>query len=87
MNCRGLGNSEKRNDVLDYLKAKRFQICCLQDTHFVVEEEAAIKRFWGDNCFFSHKASNARGVAILFGEGVQFHVKQVERSNQGNFVA
>ena len=87
LNCRGLGNSEKRNDVLDYLKAKRFQICCLQDTHFVVEEEAAIKRFWGDNCFFSHRASNARGVAILFGEGVQYHVRQVERSNQGNFVA
>ena len=87
LNCRGLGNHDKRCDVLEYVKSKKFQICCLQDTHFIVDDEANIKRFWGDNCFFSHKTSNARGVAILFGEGIQFNLNQIERSVEGNFVA
>ena len=42
MNCRGLGNAQKRKDVLNYLKSKHYDICCLQDTHFISDFEDSI---------------------------------------------
>ena len=35
VNCQGLGNYGKRRDVLNFLKAKKSDIYCLQNTHFV----------------------------------------------------
>ena len=39
MNCRGLGNYEKRRDVFHFLKNK-VSLCCLQDVHFKDKMEA-----------------------------------------------
>ena len=76
MNCRGLGNSQKRKDVLNYLNGKHANICCLQDTHFVPEIEYAVKLEWSGNCLFANKHSNARGVAVLFDKNCQCEVKK-----------
>ena len=86
MNCRGLANADKRHDVLQFFKAKQFNICCLQDTHFVDSEKDKIRKDWGNDCFFSVKTSNSRGVAILFGEGLLVDVKRVKEDKDGNFV-
>ena len=40
MNCRGLADVEKRNDVLHYLKKKKYSIYCLQETHFSEEMQS-----------------------------------------------
>ena len=37
MNCRGLADVEKRNDVSQYLKRKKYSIYCLQETLFSEE--------------------------------------------------
>ena len=34
MNVQGMGDIRKRRDVLNLLKAKQYNIYCLQDTHF-----------------------------------------------------
>lgn len=34
LNCRGLNNSNKRRDVLDYLGKTKGDIYCLQDVHW-----------------------------------------------------
>ena len=33
-NTQGLGGINKRTDIFEFLKAKRMDIYCLQDTHF-----------------------------------------------------
>ena len=49
------------------------QIYCLQDTHFIEENEANIIDQWGNsNCSFSNYKSNTRGVAILFGKELDY---------------
>ena len=40
-NCQGLGFIEKRLDVLNYLKDKRSDIYCLQDTHTQLNHQNA----------------------------------------------
>ena len=52
MNCRGLGNSKKRRDVLDFFKRSRFNIICLQDTHLTKEKEVFTKTVWRGRAFF-----------------------------------
>ena len=46
LNCRGLGNTQKRKDVLNYLRQKKYSIYCLQDTHFTHELENHIRSEW-----------------------------------------
>ena len=64
MNCRGLADVEKRNDVLYYLKKKNYSIYCLQETHFSEEIHSLITSKWGHKAYFS-STSSKKGLAIL----------------------
>ena len=86
LNCRGLASREKRGEVFQFLKLKKFNICCLQDTHFVNMDKEKLRKEWGNECFFSCKSSNSRGVAILFGAGTAVNVLRSIEDNEGNFV-
>ena len=61
MNCRGLGDLNKRRDVFNYLKQKPYSICCLQDTHFTAKEENFIRSMWGFETYISPGTSDSRG--------------------------
>ena len=52
VNCRGLADTKKRNDVFHYLKRKKYSIYCLQETHFTEEMHSMIKSKWGFKAFF-----------------------------------
>ena len=43
-NCQGLHMKEKRGDIFDYLNSKDLNIYCLQDTHFIEQDEVLIKK-------------------------------------------
>ena len=85
-NCRGLGSVEKRNDVFNYLKNKKYNIICLQDTHFTKSEESNISAAWGYNCFFSSLRSNARGVSIFFTDTFEFKLHDTYSDDTGNVI-
>ena len=86
-NVQGLQSSEKRMDVFDYLKDKNYDIYCLQDTHFTDENEYQIIDKWGNsNSIFSNFKSNARGVAILFNNNLDYKIQQKIIDNNGNFI-
>lgn len=52
VNLRGVQLAEKRKDVLNFLKQKKYSIYFLQDTHFTKREENYIRSQWGFECFF-----------------------------------
>ena len=86
-NVQGLQSSEKRMDVFDYLKDKNNDIYYLQDTHFTDENEYQIIDKWGNsNSHFSNFKSNARGVAILFNNNLDYKIQQKIIDNSGNFI-
>ena len=84
MNCRGLGNFQKRRDVFHYLRDKGFSFYFLQDTHFDPTMESRIKAEWGYEAFFFSYSTNARGVAILVNNNVEFKVLSVHKDLNGN---
>ena len=64
-NCQGLGDREKRKDVLNNLKSRQFSIYCLQDIHVTLDLESYIETQWGFKCIFIFYTGNARGVAVM----------------------
>ena len=74
---RGLGNPEKRADILNYLKSKNYSIYFLQETHFTDNETKFIRAQWGYECYFSNFSSQTKGVAILFNNNFEFKVHNI----------
>lgn len=85
-NCQGLNTKEKRGDVLNYLYSKDYNIYCLQDIHFVEQDEVQIKNQWQGECIFNSFASNQRGVAIFFKNNFEFKINQVKKDDNGNLL-
>lgn len=52
VNCQGLGDKRKCQDVLMNLKLKKYNVYFIQDTHFTTEEENYIETMWGHEVFF-----------------------------------
>ena len=87
-NCQGLGSrrSEKRRDVMKYLRNRNFDIYFLQDTHFESSVEKIVRSEWGYECFFSSYTSRARGVAICLNNTFEYKLKDVIKDPNGNFI-
>ena len=85
-NTQGLGlhSTRKATDVLSYYKERKIDIVCLQDTHWVNSDEPQIRKIWGGNCLLNGNKTNARGVAILFGNNFEYTVINVDRDTEGN---
>ena len=85
-NCRGLGGIDKRRDVLNFLKQKKFSIYLLQDTHFTANDFHLVRSIWGYEILVSPGRSDSRGVAILFNNNFEFKIKTINRDENGNFL-
>lgn len=67
-----------------HMRSKKFQIYCLQDTHFTDKLEPYIRSEWGGEVIFNSFTSNARGVCILFNNDFEYKVHKVKRDLGGN---
>ena len=85
VNCQGLGSMEKRLDVLNYLKDKKCNIYCLQDTHTTKSSERLFRSQWNNECLFSSGTSNSRGVSILFRKNLAYTINEHISDPGGNF--
>jgi len=86
VNCRGLGDVNKRRDVFHYLREKNFSIYLLQDTHFSPSMEQCIKNEWGYDSLFASFNTNSRGVAILFKNNFEYKLIKVVKDINGNWI-
>ncbi|KAK6171911.1 hypothetical protein SNE40_018332 [Patella caerulea] len=78
MNCRGLGDKQKRRDVFQYLKQKHTNIVCLQDVHFDDKKEPIII------CGYT---TAAWGVTILFNNNFEYKLNKICKDTiSGNFI-
>ena len=66
LNVRGLVSNEKRRDVFQWLKKKKYSIYLLQEAHCTEKSSEVWAAEWGYTALFSSLASNKVGVAILF---------------------
>ena len=86
LNCRGLGDYEKRKDVFNYLRDKQYSLCCLQDTHFTKDQIKSIRSCWGYEVCMSPGSSNARGVAVLLNNNFEYKIEKEKTDLIGNYI-
>ena len=67
-------------------KKKCYSILCLQDTHFVKDNEPIVETQWGYTYIFNSYKSNARGVCILLSNNFEFKIHNIKKDDDGNFL-
>ena len=87
VNCQGLRTLSKRIDVINYLKDKKPDILCLQDTHWLSTDIKEIKKIWEGECILNGNRPNSRGVAILLGENFEYKTSEITSDELGNMIS
>ena len=85
-NCQGLRNREKRLDVITYFKETKANILCLQDTHLIESDIAALKTIWDGDIYISGSKTNSRGVAVLLNNNFEYETLSFKLDKDGNFI-
>ena len=84
VSLQGAQCTEKRKDVLNFLKREKYSIYFLKDTHFTKRDENYIRTQWCFESFFSSFTSEARSVAILFNNNFEYKLHATETDSEGN---
>ena len=84
-NVRGLGESLKRKTIFEEFK-KQSDITFLQETHGTPETEKVWESECGGQAYFSHGASNARGVMIILSEKLDVQTTRKITDKEGRFI-
>ncbi|KAL2085077.1 hypothetical protein ACEWY4_018397 [Coilia grayii] len=85
-NTKGMGQLLKRKKILSTLKAKKYDIVFLQETHLLEIDNKKLQRDWVGLVYYSVGSSASRGVAILVHKHLQFKCNKLYADDQGRVV-
>ena len=86
-NCRGgMSIANKRRDLFQYVRNKKYNIIRLQDVHINKQLEPFIKSESGYDVFFSSFTNSSREVMILINNNFEFKVEGVKTDKNGNYI-
>ena len=94
LNCRGLANKEKRNEMMHWLSHHTkgpFDIILLQETHFCQKDEKlwnihAKTHFTSYKTIFSHGTRASRGVIIIIKENYFKLIQNIDSVKSGRYI-
>ena len=84
LNTRGIADNVKRQQIFYWLH--RPNIILLQETHSSCGRELVWRTQWGATLLCSHGATNARGVAILIKNKVNFEIHEIISHEEGRYI-
>ena len=82
----GIRTPKLKHEHPTFSKKKCYSILCLQDTHFVKDNEPIVETQWGYTYIFNSYKSNARGVCILLSNNFEFKIHNIKKDDDGNFL-
>ena len=85
LNCRGLGNKQKRLNIFKKLKDDRIDIALFQDTHWDSELLTQVKDEWDFTLISTSFNTRSRGTAILFRNSFEFNLGMNFKDTNGNY--
>ena len=86
MNCRGLQDRNKRLDVFNFLRQKRFSLYLLQDVHLTEQEQNKIRAEWGYETILNSYSTQSRGTLCLLSSTFEYKLHEIIKDNLGNLV-
>ena len=86
LNVRGLGERQKQREIFNWLRAKKFSIYLLQETHSSENTTTTWCSEWGYKTFFSSCSSARGGVAIFFNNYFAFQLLRSYSDPKGRLI-
>ena len=86
LNVRGLDNNEKRREIFQWLRKKKFSIYMLQEVRCTESSFETRAAQCGYKAFYSGFASYKAGVAILFNNNFTFKVLRQICDKEGRYI-
>ena len=83
-NVQGLHSRDKRCDVFNFLRKKKYSIICLTDTHFTNDQHKLIVAEWGYEVIFNSFNSNSCGIAVLLNNSFEYKIFHTYKDCNGN---
>ena len=74
LNTNGIRNRKKRHTLFKYIKDKKYDIACLQETFITSDVKDLWEREWGGTLIFSPGTTNSLGQLVLFKKNFPFAV-------------
>lgn len=87
MNVNGLNQSKKRRELFRYIRGKSADLVLLQETYSNKAIETLWSNEWGSRIYFSHGASNSRGVACMINKNSSISIEGYWNDTEGRFIA
>ena len=85
-NVAGLGNDKKRKSIWQFLRANKFDIIFLQETHLSLNKLKLWEMEWGGKIIWSHSTTNSKGVAIAFKRNLKISLLNILREKVGRYL-
>lgn len=85
-NVKGMGQLIKRKKILSTLKARKYDIVFLQETHLSALENKKLRRDWVGQVFYSVGSSKSRGVTILVHKHLQLKSNRICTDDIGRII-
>ena len=86
LNVWGLGNEDKRRQIFNWLREKKFNIYLLQEVKCTPDKETIWNAEWGYKTIFNSNNRAAQGVCILFNNNFQFEIKDIRKDMMGRYI-
>ena len=86
LNVRGLGEQLKRREIFNWLRAKKYSIYLLQETHSSEKTNSVWSSERGLKSLFTSYSTSSGGVAILFNSNFTFQLQRSFLDNTGRFI-
>ena len=86
LNVRGIGDKQKRSELFNWLRSKKFPLYLLQEVHCSNDTVSIWSSEWGYKSLFSCCSSAKGGVAILFNNNFSFQILRLYLDTNGRFI-
>ena len=85
-NVNGLAQNIKRKKYFTYLKENKIDIAFIQETHATKKAKKIWVNEFNGKIVFSNGESNAKGVAIIFGNNLDMKIISTTRDTEGRYL-
>ena len=91
LNCRGLRDKQKRQNLFFWIKNNHYHIILLQETFWINDDKKDIEKEWGGKVFLNPGTLHSKGTAILLNnsiidESLNLATKDVHLSDDGRII-
>ena len=86
LNVRDIGDKQKRSELFNWLRSKKFSLYLLQEVHCSNDTVSIWSSEWGYKSLFSCCSSAKGGVAILFNNNFSFQILRLYLDTNGRFI-